>query len=93
MCTLWQRFGRAARNLAIDAEAILFVEPALTDVKKETKEANRKKREAAKGKRTAHESWPQDRDKVVDELDYADENATKEIVGAYNSQEGDKGAE
>jgi hypothetical protein len=93
ICTLWQCFGRATCNLAIDAEAILFVKPALIDAKKEAKEANHKKREAAKGKRTAHESWPQDRDKVVDELDYANENATKEIVGAYNSQEGDKGAE
>ena len=82
MCTLWQRFGRAACNLAIDAVAILFVEPALTDAKKEAKEANRKKRGVAKGKRTAHESWPQDRDEVVDELDYADENATEGIVGA-----------
>ena len=33
MCTLWQCFGRAAHNLAIDAEVILFVELALTDVK------------------------------------------------------------
>ena len=93
MCTLWQCFGRAACNLAIDAEAILFVEPALTDVKKETKEANRKKREAAKGKRTAHESWPQDRDEVLDEPDYADENVTEGIVGANNPQEGGQGAE
>jgi superfamily II DNA/RNA helicase len=85
MCTLWQRFGRAARNLVIDAEAILFVEPALTDAKKETKEANRKKREAAKGKRTAHESWPQDRD--------ADENMTEGIMGANNPQEDGQGAE
>jgi superfamily II DNA/RNA helicase len=92
MCTLWQRFGRAARNLVIDAEAILFVEPALTDAKKEAKETNRKKREAAKGKRTAHESWPQDRDEVLDEPDYADENTAK-IVRANNSREGGQGDE
>jgi hypothetical protein len=61
MCTLWQRFGRAGRNLLLDAIAILFVEPSHTDVKRNEKEVRREKQAAGKGKRTASESWAQGR--------------------------------
>jgi hypothetical protein len=59
MCTLWQRFGRAARDLALDAIAILFVESSRTDANKEQKEARREKREAVKMKRKADQKWVQ----------------------------------
>jgi hypothetical protein len=58
MCTLWQRFGRAARDMALDAIAILFVESSRTDAKKEEKEARREKREVAKRKvNESHVVW------------------------------------
>ena len=59
MCTLWQRFGRAACDLALDVIAILFVESSRTDAKKEEKETRHEKREAAKLKRKADKEWVQ----------------------------------
>ncbi|KAF8154631.1 P-loop containing nucleoside triphosphate hydrolase protein [Crassisporium funariophilum] len=47
LCTLWQRFGRAARGQGENATAILFVEKKDTDDERALKaerEANRKKR-------------------------------------------------
>ena len=73
MCTLWQRLGRAARDLALDAIAILFVESSRTDAKKEEKEVRREKREAAKMKRKADEQWVQGR-------------ATKRLAGPKETQ-------
>ena len=59
MCMLWQRFGRAACDLALDTITILFVESSCTDANKEQKEARHEKREAAKMKRKADEEWVQ----------------------------------
>lgn len=61
MCTLWQRFGRAARDLELDAIAILFVEPSRTDGNKEAKEVRKEKCDIAKEKRKAGEGWIQGR--------------------------------
>jgi hypothetical protein len=61
MCTLWQRFGRAARDPELDAIAILFVEPSRTDGNKEAKEARKERRDIEKGKRKASDGWTQGR--------------------------------
>jgi superfamily II DNA helicase RecQ len=49
MCTLWQRFGRAARDLARHAKALFFVEPKHFDEVRaqRTTRQQEKKRKAA----------------------------------------------
>lgn len=44
MCTLWQRFGRAARDQKLEGTAIFFVEPKYFDSERQKREVNAKKR-------------------------------------------------
>lgn len=44
MCTLWQRLGRAARNRALFAIAIIFVESKYFDSERARKEARKQKK-------------------------------------------------
>ena len=56
LCSLWQRFGRAARGAGLEATAILFVDKKDTDEersKKAEKEALRKEKEGIGTKRRA----------------------------------------
>jgi ATP-dependent DNA helicase RecQ len=56
MCTLWQRFGRGARDPNCEAIALWLVEPMYFDETKEEKAARKaKKEEKAKNKRKARE--------------------------------------
>lgn len=45
MCTLWQRFGRAARDFSLDAIALFLVEPKHFDDTKAEKAARKEKRD------------------------------------------------
>ncbi|KAJ6570683.1 P-loop containing nucleoside triphosphate hydrolase protein [Mycena sp. CBHHK59/15] len=45
MCTLWQRFGRGARNPGCEAIALFLVEPMYFDQTKEEKAARKEKRD------------------------------------------------
>lgn len=45
LCTLWQRFGRAARDFAIDAIALFLVEPMYFDETREEKATRKAKRQ------------------------------------------------
>jgi ATP-dependent DNA helicase RecQ len=63
MCTLWQRFGRGARDPKCEAIALFLVEPMYFDQTKEEKAARKAKKEkaAATRKRKAgdvHTSQP-----------------------------------
>ncbi|KAF8150233.1 P-loop containing nucleoside triphosphate hydrolase protein [Crassisporium funariophilum] len=54
LCTLWQRFGRAARDFALTAIALFLVEPMYFDETKDEKAARKAKREE-KAKQKARE--------------------------------------
>ena len=45
LCTLWQRFGRAARDFALNAIALFLVEPMYFDETRDEKAARKAKRE------------------------------------------------
>ncbi|KAH7917502.1 P-loop containing nucleoside triphosphate hydrolase protein [Leucogyrophana mollusca] len=44
LCTLWQRFGRGARNPTLQATALLFVESKYLDANRQKKAENKEKR-------------------------------------------------
>ncbi|EPQ50064.1 hypothetical protein GLOTRDRAFT_67173, partial [Gloeophyllum trabeum ATCC 11539] len=56
MCTLWQRFGRGARDFSLTALAVLIVEPKHFD--EEKKKAADAKRKRAEKKKTMAQRQP-----------------------------------
>ncbi|KAF7353121.1 p-loop containing nucleoside triphosphate hydrolase protein [Mycena sanguinolenta] len=55
MCTLWQRFGRGARDPNCEAIALWLVEPMYFDKTKEEKAANKAKREEKKKRKACEQ--------------------------------------
>lgn len=56
IATLWQRFGRAARDSELEGKALFLVEPKHFDDEKAKKEARRQKRAANSRKRKASQA-------------------------------------